>query len=396
MDIAETTRAALEPVPVAEYRQRVEQLRRRMRAQSLDVVVLTGQANVEYFSGFDSPFPWSSPSRAMHLAVALEGEPVGFVPELLVSTWRSTSWVENTVAWESPRAGDEGVSELVAWISALPRRFGRIGLELGAESRIQTTVEELLMLQQRLGDWQLADCAAACRAVRIVKSRHEIERVRRACTVASDVFDAWTGFVHSGLSEWAVARRFAAHAFLAGADDVPFIAMRSGAQAYDSVVTGPSQRVLQRGDVVTLDTGVRVQGYFCDFNRNIAVGPPHASTLRLHEAMYQATEAALAIARPGSRACDLYRAQAAALEAHGCRVGKLGRMGHGLGKVLTEWPSNKPDDATELQPGMVMTIEPAAMREDGRMLVTEENIVITEHGHELLSRRAPRELPVVG
>ena len=69
---------------------------------------------------------------------------------------------------------------------------------------------------------------------------------------------------------------------------------------------------------------------------------------------------------------------------------------HGLGMQLTEWPSNTIWDETVLAPGMVITLEPGMTFAPGKMMVHEENLVIREDGAELLSRRAPPELPVAG
>ena len=63
---------------------------------------------------------------------------------------------------------------------------------------------------------------------------------------------------------------------------------------------------------------------------------------------------------------------------------------------MTEPPSNRPGDGTVLKPGMVLTIEPGMEYAPGRMIVHEENVIITEDGNELLTKRAPRELPVIG
>ena len=79
----------------------------------------------------------------------------------------------------------------------------------------------------------------------------------------------------------------------------------------------------------------------------------------------------------------------------GYEAGNVGRFGHGLGMQLTEWPSIAASDRTELVPGMVLTLEPGLSIGPGRGMVHEENIVIRAHGAELLSRRAPDQLPVV-
>ena len=73
----------------------------------------------------------------------------------------------------------------------------------------------------------------------------------------------------------------------------------------------------------------------------------------------------------------------------------MGRMGHGLGMELTEWPSVMPGDDTLLEPGMVLTIEPGMSFAPGKEMVHEENILITEEGARILTRRAPAEMPII-
>ena len=92
------------------------------------------------------------------------------------------------------------------------------------------------------------------------------------------------------------------------------------------------------------------------------------------------------------KASDLWSTMAAVMERGGVVSDNVGRMGHGLGMQLTEWPSNKPGDHTELVPGMVMTLEPGLEFKPGLFMVHEENILITEHGCRLLSRRASSEI----
>jgi Xaa-Pro aminopeptidase len=122
--------------------------------------------------------------------------------------------------------------------------------------------------------------------------------------------------------------------------------------------------------------------------------------------VWQATEAGIAAAVPGARTCDVWRAMAdtmvSAVAAQGGDLDmdafSTGRLGHGLGLELTEWPSITEDDTTVLQAGMVMTIEPGMPvlghvdGDQGKMIVHEENVVVREGGAEMLSKRAPREM----
>ena len=75
--------------------------------------------------------------------------------------------------------------------------------------------------------------------------------------------------------------------------------------------------------------------------------------------------------------------------------GNIGRLGHGLGMQLTEQPSHAAFDSTLLKENMVITLEPSLNYGSGVMMVHEENIVVRKDGAQLLSSRAPFDLPIV-
>ena len=79
---------------------------------------------------------------------------------------------------------------------------------------------------------------------------------------------------------------------------------------------------------------------------------------------------------------------------------KVGRMGHGMGMSMPEPPSINEGDDTVIKAGMVLNIEPgcayvAPEDDERKIMLHEENIAVTEDGCELLTCRAPREIPVV-
>ena len=179
-----------------------------------------------------------------------------------------------------------------------------------------------------------------------------------------------------------------------GADWVSYVAGGAGPGGYGDVISPADDRPLQAGDVLMLDTGAVREGYFCDFDRNFAIGRAADDVRRAQASLYAATDEALTSLRPGMLARDLHRILSEALKRQGAVVGG-GRLGHGLGLTLTEWPSVTPLDTTELREGMVLTLEPGVEIAPGRILVHEENIVLRAEGPELLSRRAPAELPEI-
>ncbi len=365
-----------------------------MTESELDGLLVTAEANVEYLSGFVTQFAWNTPSRPWYVLLPRDGDAVAVIPEIGESNWRATSWVEDVRTWPSPRPENEGLDLLADAIKAVPRRSGLMGFELGPETRLGMPVADLLRLREMIRPFLMVDGSAVLRALRLIKSEAEIGRIRHVCQIASDAFEALPEMARPGDSEREVVRRFQAELILRGADKTPYCAIGSGPGGYDSIIQGPTDRRLAAGDIFLIDTGARWGGYFCDFDRNVAVGPPSDTARRMHALLWAATEAGIAAARPGNTAADVFSAQAKVLEDAGIALGNVGRFGHGLGKLMTEPPSNKPEDTTALVPGVVLTIEPSAMYGAGRIMAHEEDLVVRADGPELLSRRAPREMPV--
>ena len=247
-----------------------------------------------------------------------------------------------------------------------------------------------------LAAFEVVDASALLHEIRYVKSPAEIEKIAHVCDLTSDAFEALPQAMASGESERRICHRFRVDLLRRGADNSPYLIAGSGPGGYDSIIMGPTDRVLDAGDVLIIDTGTTFDGYFCDFDRNFAFGHADDALRRAYDTVYAATDAGFAAARPGATTSDVWAAMWRILDDGGALGNTVGRMGHGLGMQLTEWPSNTPDDRTPLEPGVVLTLEPGMEFGPGRQMVHEENIVVTDDGTRWLSRRAPAEIPVVG
>jgi Xaa-Pro aminopeptidase len=383
------------PFTRAEFEHRVERTRALMTEARLDALLVTSEANMEYLSGFVTQFAWNTPARPWYFVLPRAGRAVAIIPGVGESNWRATSWVTDIRTWPSPRPENEGLDLLAQALRAVRRRFGRFGAELGPETRLGMPAGDLLRLRAMVRPLAMADGSGVLRRVRHVKSPAEVARIRRACAIAGCAFDALPGLVKPGDTEKDVVRKFQAEMLLGGADKTPYTSIGSGRGGYSSIIMGPTNRRIAKGDILLIDTGARYDGYFCDFDRNVAIGaPPSRAAARVHDLLWRATEAGIGVARPGATAEDVFLAQARVLEDGGITLGNVGRFGHGLGKILTEPPSNKPGDKTVLEPGVVLTVEPSALYGRGKILVHEENVVITGDGAELLTPRAPRAMPI--
>lgn len=365
-----------------------------MYEQEIDGIVLTTSQNFRYFSGFNSQF-WESPTRPFFIVLPREGDPVGVIPSI-GGPAMETTWIRDVRTWPAPRPEDDGVSLLNDVLSGLPRQYGRIGWEMGRESIIRMPIVDFDRLRNEISGIEFVDASPLIWGLRMVKSPLEIDKLREACRIGSDTFDLFLERVRYGDTEVNMAREFRKAAFECGADNAPFVSVCSGPGGYSQVIVGPQETPQTDGQIMFIDTGLQFDAYFCDFDRNFAFGHISNAAKRANEAVWRATQAGIDAARPGITSEDLWAAQNKVLEAAGALAGNnVGRSGHGLGLHLTEPPSNMPGDRTLLKPGMVMTIEPGLEYKPGKMIVHEENLVISENGCELLTRRAQPEIPVI-
>ncbi len=381
------------PFDKAEFEYRTQRAQQLMREHELDALLVTAPPNFRYFSGFDSLF-WESPTRPWFIIVPAAGRCIAIVPEIGAPILEQ-SWIDDIHSWPAPRPADDGVSLLAGALRSVPRRFGRIGLEMGRESVLRMPLTDFLAVREQLRGIELVDGSPCIWRVRRIKTVAEIAHIRASCQLVSDAFAAIPQQLAVGRSETEVCRDLMIDIFKRGADTVPFIACASGPGGYAQIISRPGPRVLQEGDVLIIDVGATTGGYFCDFDRNYGFGKLSSAALNAQDAVWRATEAGIAAAVPGATTSDLWAAMAKVLEAAGMRGNNVGRLGHGLGLQLTEPPSNMPGDDTVLEPGMVITIEPGMEYAAGKMIVHEENVVITPDGAQLLTRRAPREMPLI-
>lgn len=377
----------------AEFQARTQKAQALMAQQNLEGLLLMTEPDVRYFSGFHTLF-WQSPTRPWFLFIPASGQPVAVIPEIGAALMRQT-WIEDIRSWSAPAPQDDGISLLHELLAPLARRGARLGILKGHETSLRMPLGDWERLVQALPGLQLTDATGLIQGLRMVKSAAEIEKLAHICTIGSATFDQVPKQISQGMPLEEVFRAFRREALAQGADDTPYLVGGAGPGGYADVISPPSRRPLQAGDILMLDTGATWDGYFCDFDRNFAIETADDAARRAYDVLWRATEAGLAAAQPGNSCRDLFQAMQGVIAELDDQSGDIGRLGHGLGMQLTEQPSHADFDCTRLQEGMVLTLEPSLGYGDGLIMVHEENIVIRADGAELLTRRAPPELPVI-
>jgi methionyl aminopeptidase len=248
-----------------------------------------------------------------------------------------------------------------------------------------------------------------------LKSRDEVARIRAACAVVREVLDALRESVRPGIATADLDRLAAERTRQLGAT-AAFLGYRGYPASVcisinEEIVHGiPSPaRFLKEGDVVGLDFGAIVDGYFGDAAISVGVGVVKPEAQRLMDAAREALSRGIRAAQPGNRVGDIGAAVQDFVEAQGFSVVR-DFVGHGIGRQLHEPPHvpnfGTPGSGDLLLPGMVLAIEPminagtpaTTLLGDGWTAVTadgalsahfEHTVAIGEGGPEVLTGTLP-------
>jgi Xaa-Pro aminopeptidase len=375
-----------------EFEQRLIKAQDVMRQYKLDGILLTTPQNIRYFTGYDSQF-WESPTRPWFVVVPASGKPIGIVPEIGESEFKKT-WLDDIKTWPSPRPEDEGISIVKSTLEDLKKIHGQIGAEFGKEMAIRMPVRDLFKLKENLNT-NIVDGSDAIWEMRMIKTNTEIERIKHICSIASDAYYDLPSKLNIGDTEREAVNKLKIDIINRGADNVPFMPGISGEGGVSQIVCGPSDRIIEKGDILFIDTGSTFDGYFCDFDRNFAFGSATSEVEKVNEILWNATEAGINAAKPGVSTFDIFNTMNKIISDGNAVGNNVGRLGHGLGLQLTEPPSHRPGDNTIIKENMVLTIEPGMEYAKGKMIVHEENVVIRKDGAELITKRAPKEIPII-
>jgi methionyl aminopeptidase len=249
----------------------------------------------------------------------------------------------------------------------------------------------------------------------VCKSPAEIEKMRAASALVAEVLGELAAMVAPGVSSLdldAVAERLVR---AAGAEPA-FKGYRGYPNTLctsvnDQVIHGiPSKRPLVEGDIISIDMGVKMGGFYGDSAVTVPVGRISDEAARLLQVTQESLEKGIEQVRLGGRVSDIGHAIQAHVEAHGFSVVRE-FVGHGIGASLHEEPQianyGDPGRGPRLAEGMTLAIEPMVnagkpgvkMLSDGWTAVTrdgslsahfEHTVAVTKNGPLVLTRAAAR------
>lgn len=232
---------------------------------------------------------------------------------------------------------------------------------------------------------------------RAVKDSTELAALRDAAILGSKGYDYVCTLLKEGISEEEAALELEIFWRRAGGEELAFKSII----AFGANSAMPHHRsgktTLKKGDTILIDIGVKLNHYNSDMTRVLFMGQPDPKMKEIYGIVKEAQQAALDLCKPGVVVADLDRAARALITSRGYGEAFSHGLGHGVGLEIHEFPIIKQipsAEATHLEEGMVITIEPGIYIGGLGGVRIENTVAITRDGFEDLTKRS-REITVI-
>ena len=364
---------------------RIERLYRAMREAEqnnhLDAVALNPGPTLTYLTGLT----FHLMERPVVLLAAPGQDPALILPELEINKATSAA-----IKLQPFTFNDNPASWQLAYQKAA-QALGLDGKRIGVEPN-RMRVLELRFLEGAMPNAQFISAEAIFSQLRMHKDAEEVQAMRRAVQIAQTALQATLPVIKPGVTERQVASELVMQLLRAGSDaEMPFQPIVSGGPHSADPHATPSDRPLQRGDLLVIDWGAMYQGYVSDLTRTFAIGDVEPEYHRIYELVRLANEAGRAAGRPGIPAGQVDQTAREVIEDGGYAQYFTHRVGHGIGLDTHEPPYMFGENDLILAPGMAYTIEPGIYLPERGGVRIEDDVVVTENGCETLSDM-PRKL----
>lgn len=368
------------PITDAEREARIEKARRLMAEQKLDALFLEAGSSLFYYTGVR----WGLSERLFGVVIPARGELAYVAPAFEEMRARELIKFSNDVrVWQE----DESPYRLVAQIL---RDRGAAAGRVGVEERVRFFVADGVRQEAPRAEYVLATPVTA--GCRMIKSPAELALMQRAADIQIAAYRAAFATLREGMTQYDFGRNVAAAFASLGAPGGSAGAQFGQYSAFPHGSVQPQQ--LREGDVVLVDGGCTVEGYWSDITRTTVFGEPSPRQREVWELERRAQDAAFRAAQVGATCESVDAAARKVITDAGFGPdykvpGLPHRTGHGIGLDIHEWTNFVRGNRTVLQPGMCFSDEPmiAIYGEFGIRL--EDCLHITDDGPKFFTPQSP-------
>ncbi len=278
------------------------------------------------------------------------------------------------------------------YLANIKEEVERLGLSELSFTSNRITYSLYNRLRQLL-DIDLTPCEDPIAGLRMKKDSEEIGRIEAAVKISETCLHRLVEEIRVGMTEKQIASRLDILMLENGVGPAFETIVAAGENSFNQHHQ-PSDRPINAGEFLLIDFGARKDEYLADITRTFAVGAATPKMQAIHNTARGATELGTELLRPGTPIKDVWQALKNYFDQ--TEYGPHSEIsGHCIGLDVHERPFILADDALELQPGMVTTMEPGIYIQGYGGVRIEDDVLITPNGPRALST-FPRDLIVVG
>lgn len=350
----------------AKSKSRLSKLRRQIKQEGFDSLLVTNFKNVTYLTGFtgDDSYLLVTPKT-----------------EILLSDPRYTTQLEEECPGLTLEIREPGTSILESVAkTAKKAKVKALGFEASS-----MTVGTHHTLAEKLGSIEFISASGLVENLREIKDKDEIGLIREAVSMAEKAFSVLKASLLPQQTEREIAanleheiRKYGGR----GCSFPPIIAV--GPRAALPHAT-PSEGRIEEAPFVLVDWGADYQGYKSDITRVLFTGKAPAKMKKIYQVVLKAQLAAIEKIKPGAKMSDVDRAARSVIAKAGFDKYFGHGLGHGVGLDIHESPRLNALSDRPLEAGMVITIEPGIYLPGFGGVRIEDDVLVTRDGHEVLT-----------
>ncbi|MDQ0088233.1 Xaa-Pro aminopeptidase [Paenibacillus anaericanus] len=338
---------------------RVIRLREALELQNLEAILITGEVNRRYLTGFTGSSGY----------VLITGQRAYLLTDFRYMVQAS----EQAVGFEIVEHAASVTDTLKELLEA--GQISRLGFE--EENVVYSTYRSY---ETTLSPCQLIPVAGLVEDLRVFKDEEELAIMKQAADLADRTFHHMLGVLRPGVTELDMALELEVFMRKNGATSSSFETIIASGERSALPHGVASERVIKGNEFVKMDFGALLNGYCSDITRTVVLGTPNDKHREIYDIVLEAQLHTLEFLRPGmtGREADALARDVITRYGYGDQFGHS--TGHGLGMEVHEAPRLSKLSDTVLQPGMVVTVEPGIYLPGFGGVRIEDDVVITENG----------------
>jgi len=352
-----------------------------MQDKGLDALISLSPENVTYTTGIVVPSQSLMRWRHAIAVVAADGKVSMVVIDMEESTVRAHGGVGELCVYRE--FVDDPMETLSGLLTGLKLTRAKMGIEME-----YIPGRDLATLKRKLPQADFVEADGIFHELRQVKTRDEIALLRGLSKITDKAICDALKHARAGMTEMDLAGRLVSGLFTGGAEQFKLMIVASGERSQFPNV-GPSQRVIQKGDIIRMEIFGVKNGYHAGVCRTAVVGSPTAEQDKIWANLIECKQLVMSLVKPDASGREVYENFLKKFSALGFEP--ISFVGHGIGLFPHEEPYLGRYANQTLEEGMVLAIEPLVFI-PGRMgMQNKDMIAVTKDGCELLSDYTPTD-----